>query len=315
MPVLGSTPVLPPPAPPEVTPVPRSRMLRYTLSTDFDSLDLVLANGVHVGSGVRGLDMPDVEHNEDEPIDYDGGISYPSLFGFREVFLPLECRSPDGTQDGLQLLVDRITQMLNARRTAVRVTVAHHDGRRRWIEGRYEGGFDGDMVFGAGMWRQPMPITIRCDDPYWKGDEQRIVFAKGNAATKPFLGTGFLPLRLNESVKLGEIEIDVLGNAEAFPVWRVHGPGSSFTATDLTTGEGWELGALAEDDEVILNARRGVQTIKKNDVNAWNLPVPGSALWPLQPGKSTVELAIEEIDTDSAIELTYIPRYLTVWNR
>ena len=290
-------------------------MLRYTLSTATDSIDLVPANGILVEPGVRGVYMPDVEPVEDEPIDYDGGIDYPSLFGFREVFLPLECRSTDGTQDTLQNLVDRLTQMLNARRTRVRLTVAHHDGRRLWIEGRYSGGFDSDMVIGAGQWRQPMAITLRCSDPYWKGDEQKIIFTRGNAPTQPFLGTGFLPLRINESAKLGQIEIDVLGNAEAFPIWKIHGPGSSFTATDQTTGEGWGFGALGEEDEVILNAVRGVNTVTKNGEDGWDLLTPGSALWPLQPGRSTIELTIEEIESTSAIELTYVPRYLTVWNK
>jgi len=286
-------------------------MLRYSITgANDDTLDLELVNGVLVLPGVRGLDMPDPITRSTEPIGWDGGRHESARYGFREVFLPIEMV---GTQPQLQALVARIIRILDVRRGPVTVTVAHRDGRKYTIAGMYAGGFDQDLPVGGGQWRHSAGITISCDDPYWQGEQRTIVFARGLVTVDPFLGEGFLPPSLSTAFKLGEIEIDVAGDAEAFPRWRVHGPGDEFTATDLTTGASWGFGELDATDELILDARRGVQTITLNGERAWNLTTTGSILWPLQPGRSAIELAISEIGAESVIELSYTPRFLSVW--
>lgn len=287
-------------------------MLRYTLTgANGDSVDLVPENGVVVLPGVRGLDMPDPVINSADPIGWDGGRFESSRYGFREVFLPIEIT---GTQDQIQTLVSRLVRILDVRRGLVTLTVAHADGRRRSVSGLYEGGFDQDLEIGTGQWRHSAGITIRCEDSYWQGTQRRVEFVRGAITSKPFLGAPFLPLSLVSSQKVGDVPIDVEGDAAAFPRWRVHGPGSAFSATDLSTGASWGFGALTEDDELILDARRGVQTITLNGARAWNLTTTGSVLWPLQPGPSIIALSIGDLGDDSIIELIYTPRFLTVWS-
>ena len=305
MPIL----VKPPPAPPAPT-VPPPVPARVSLASKTDSLDLTRSTGVTWLLGATGLDMPPPVVTVTEPLGWDGGRVDQARYGPRNIWLPLEFHTASQTQ--LHQLLRRVARIVNPRAGDTTVTVAHPDGRRRTILGRYSGGLDGELPRGGGLWRHRTALEFTCPDPYWSGSPRAVLFA-GTGDPLPFLGEDFLPLRLNASSQLGEISVTVDGDAESFPRWTIHGPGD-FTATDTMSGASWTITGLTDSDIVVLDARRGIQTVTINgDTNGWSLLEPGSVLWPLPPGDTTLDLAIEGLGPSSAILLEYTPRWLTAW--
>lgn len=269
--------------------------------------------------GVTGLDMPPVGLTSDALPDEDGSILRSLRFVERDMFLPIwipgdsheQCR--DRSRELLSVLNPRKSSDPFSDRNIVDVMVAQPDGAVRVISGYYVGGAEGSYSSAEyGVEWRVLGATIRCLDPMWhSGDVAPLTFITAPSA-KSLLSTStaFFPIQLGTSQVLGSVTLNNPGDVDAYMVWDITGPGSGFTATNVTTGQTLTLTADLTGKVVTIDTRRLAQTI--TDQLGANLfgSVTGD-LWPLIPGDNEVTLSVTGATTGSQVVVTPYVRWLS----
>ncbi len=134
-------------------------------------------------------------------------------------------------------------------------------------------------------------LLFRAGFPYWlDGAEQSVSISQGSAVRRWF---PFLPLILGASDAYGLFTITNLGDAPAYPVLTVLGPGTDVTAKNLTTGQAWTVSGLVPDGSTLtVDTRPGRKAVRLDGANVFSRLTAPSQLWALQPGTNQVELSI-----------------------
>jgi phage-related protein len=280
-----------------------------TLSRDTVTLPLTLANGWAILPGVEGLDDPPRAIIEVEPATWDGSLFTGARYAAREVFLPLNYATSDTAT--LRAITRSLAALLDVKRGPVTLEVAHLDGTRRYIEGYPSTPFGSPLTSReATRWRQ-FGITLRCMDPFWYAAEQTLTFQLGGEPAE-FLGDEFLPMQVNESQVLGDLTVTNPGDADAYPVWTLTGP-----CDDAEVSIGDTLWAVPEgltDSEVlIVDARRGQQTVTVNGSPAWDYLGPGAQLGALAPGDNSLDVTVTGATAATVLTVEWRERWLTAW--
>jgi len=100
------------------------------------------------------------------------------------------------------------------------------------------------------------------------------------------------------------------GSAEAYPVWKIVGPGSILTLDNVRTGRKLAVNlatALGSGQVMTIDSKN--KTVKLNDgTNLYRYTNPDD-FWPLMPGDNTIRAALSGASSGSQIILTYNPRY------
>lgn len=120
------------------------------------------------------------------------------------------------------------------------------------------------------------------------------------------------PVLLKPRSSLGTTQVTNEGNGDAYPVWKLYGPGAP-TVTNVTTGRSFSVEELSEGEVVTVDTRPGRQSAIDQDGNdRWGDLVKTSPrdLWVLPSGTSVLELEIANADAGAKIELTYARRWL-----
>lgn len=195
-----------------------------------------------------------------------------------------------------------------------RLIISRPDGTAREISAYYEAGWDGTP--GMGFVEDDVALTLYCPDAYWADVIPETVLRQfSNWGT--YLGD--YPFVSNSQI-LGNTTIANPGEVEAWPIWRITGPTSLVTATNVTTGESWELdpnatgvahGPLLAGETVTITTRK--PTVRGPAGQIWTAAInfPTAVLWPLEPGDNQVTFALAAAGSGSQVELTYQPRYET----
>jgi len=153
-------------------------------------------------------------------------------------------------------------------------------------------------------------LAFRAADPYWQdGSESSVVATLNDTA---FTWFPFLPLVLGASDVFASITIDNVGDVDAWPVITVIGPGTEFTATNLTTGLSWQFtGTIGSGSELVVDTRPGHKTVRLNGANEFDRLTETSALWPLVPGPNRISLAFATVTAATTATFAWRQRWLS----
>jgi len=152
-------------------------------------------------------------------------------------------------------------------------------------------------------------LLFRAGFPYWlDGTEQSIAVSQGSAVRRWF---PFLPLILGASDAYGLFTITNLGDAPAYPVLTVLGPGTDVTARNVTTGQAWTVTGLVPDGStLVVDTRPGRKAVRLDGANVFSRLTAPSQLWALQRGVNQVELSIAATSAATLATLTWRQTWL-----
>jgi len=280
-----------------------------TLSRGADSIYLNAVNGWHVLPGVEGLDSPPVSLLTDDPATWDGSLFRDARYLAREVFVPLHLDAVDG--DTMRTKIKSLAALTAPKRGAVTLTVEHPDGTRRFIDGYLSTTLGTSLQRAeAFTWRR-LGVALRCPDPFFYSTSSTSTFTV-SATTQQFLSNTFLPVLLSNSQVAGTISITNDGDADAYPVWTIEGPASGIEVTVGT--HTWTVpDGISADETLVVDTRRGQQSVKVNGDLAWGRLGPGADLYAFEPGTSTVDLDITGATSATTVSVTWTKRWLTAW--
>lgn len=181
------------------------------------------------------------------------------------------------------------------------------DGTEREIEAYYEAGWE--MEPGQGWLEDTPVIGLYCPDPFWRDVavlSQTLAYTTG--------GDDFLDPypQLSSGAVTGELTLNNPGTVEAWPEWTVTGPMTSFTATNVTTGEEFVITyTLTAGQTLVVTTRPAAVTgpAGQNLINT--VDWPGAELWRLRRGDNAVDLQLTGAAVGTLVNVSYYPRYGT----
>lgn len=288
-----------------------------------DTLDFVSPDGtvtrltgqpdldVHWALGVTGRYMPPISRVEDQVYGQAGGRLRAVRVDTREVNLPLTVIGVD--EAAVRSKLRSLIRLLNPQRGDGRLRVTSIDGTVRELTCRYSEGMEGSEARGnMGQVFQRAVLVLRAADPYWYDVEQQSqTYTAGQAGM--FFASPFFGLRLSGESVFGTQVVSNDGDVETWPVWTVHGPCTSITLSNDTTGETINLPiSLTAAQTVTIDTRPFRKTVRRDDgTNLYGSLSATSSLWSLPLGDSTVTISLPGATVDSYATLNYARRWLT----
>ncbi|MCS0601097.1 phage tail family protein [Streptomyces sp. LP11] len=279
-------------------------MPKLILSSGTDTLNLnEIADkglGYQAKSGATGFGLPPVTVQWLEGAG-DGSVYRRKRVQSRDIDLALEILARDRTD--LQARLSRLALAVSDRCV---LTLQNDDGTR-WSLVVYRTG-GGEFTYGVetiGEREFETVITFRAPDPYWTSSVTETRRITG-ATSSPFLST-LGNLKVSASQAIGTIELNNSGDAEAYPVWKITGPGRTFTAVS-PTGERlkWN-GKLAAGESLTIDTKAGT-VVDQDGTNRYNELDAAPRFWTVKPGLSTAEASLLDISKASAIVCSWQPR-------
>lgn len=224
-----------------------------------------------------------------------------------EVMLPILIADPDFYQrrDDRR----RLEQLCSGE---VEVTVNHPDGWSRSRIGYLRDGLEGAYGPGEDSHNgQKIVLTMLCPDPLWYGQE-RVLTQKVDAGRKPFITSlaspatiPFFPVILASSTVEGAYVLDIQGDAEAWPIWEVTGPGEDLLIEDVIHDR--RIFIKGEFGETVtLDARAGdifSDTFTRGEL--WNRASIDTDLFALTPGRNRIKITMVNARPESVVRLRY----------
>ncbi|MEU9795068.1 phage tail family protein [Streptomyces sparsogenes] len=279
-------------------------MPKLLLSSGSDTLNLneIMDKGLgyQATAGVTGFGLPPVSVQWLEGAG-DGATFRRRRVLTRDIDIPLEILARDRRH--LQQLTDRLALALAGRCV---LTLLDDDGTRWTTEVYRTGG--GEYSYGAdttGEREFQTVITLRSPDPYWTSSEAQIRYIGGSTAGS-FL-SNLVSVQVSASQAIGEIQLDNSGNADAYPIWEITGPGRNFLAVS-PGGErlAW-LGTLTENQRLIIDTRKGT-VVDQDGINRYDQLEAAPRFWAVKPGLSTATAQLVDISAASKITCSWRPR-------
>lgn len=187
------------------------------------------------------------------------------------------------------------------------------DGTVRQLDVYVTAGADqaDDDATKSGLTWTTFALTLTALDPYWRdSDPTTLTYAESTAAGIPPMP----PIDLAPATVLGATAVDNSGDADAWPVWTITGPGTP-VISNLTTGRVWSLkqALISTDVWTVNTAPDGQASVTDQDGNSQWAALAQSAprdLWPLVPGTNRLDLALAGAEVGSKIQLSYTRRWL-----
>lgn len=224
-----------------------------------------------------------------------------------EVMIPMLL----GSRDFYQRRMDRRTlEELCDGEVEIRVT--HKDGWHRSRSGYLKDGLEGSYDSGEDSHDgQALVLTFACFDPWWYGAEKGFA-QKVEAGRKPFITSfdgaatiPFFPVVLASSTVAGAYQLQIAGDAPAWPVWEIHGPGEDLLIESMDTGERIFIeGTFGE--VVTVDTRLGdIYSETYSQGELWDRVSLDSVLFPLKPGNNSIKVTMVNARPNSEVRLRY----------
>jgi len=269
--------------------------LRLELVGRNDTLELTeytpLVGDVFATNGFDGAGFPDVEHYWFDGAG-DGAAWRGARVQPRELNMPIEVTGPD--RAAVAAVLRRLAVILNPHTvTPPRLRVVEPD-RTAWsVEVQRTG--RADWTWGAGTnghtWVRTT-LALRAGDPYWTRESSERFTVSTVGSDAGLLSGSLAELNLTAGEAFGERVVTNAGDASAFVTWTLTGPGDHFVATS-PDGEvlAWD-GTLAEGDVLTIDNRTGEVT-DDTGANRYDELAPAPRFWAIEPGQSTVSVALD----------------------
>ncbi|TDD37899.1 hypothetical protein E1287_07530 [Actinomadura sp. KC06] len=222
------------------------------------------------------------------------------------------------TQAEFLTLTDRLAQAFWTERLGVpapgTLVIQRPDGTGRRIKVLVSDGPDlnDDDRDKSGLTWTSFVVTFRSLDPCWSDATPITLVFQGadEAAGVPPMP----PVVLSPYSVLGTVTVNNTGNAPAYPVWRITGPGTP-TLENVTLGREFGLAtALEEGETVTIDTAPdgGAYAIDQTGADRWTDLVKSSPrdLWELVKGPNQLNLVLSGSSSASQIELSYVRRWL-----
>lgn len=283
--------------------MPRLRIESPTDAFDLDGL-AGSGNGVVALEGVSGAGLPDVTtqwiEGAGDGAQYRGGRVLP-----RDIDLPLFVQTSSRAE--LRAIVSRLSTMLAG---PVTLRFIEDDGTSWTLSARRVGG--GGLALGpdtnAKDWLTTV-ITLRAGDPFWTSSvttRREIV---------PSAGRGMLgrlsKLQLSASQTLGNISMENDGDAPAYPVWTITGPGTNLVATSATGESFTWTGTLTAGQSLTINTSTA-SVVDGTGTNRYAQLAAAPKLWRIPPGVTTALVSLTGTTSASRIAVEWHARRWTV---
>jgi hypothetical protein len=256
--------------------------------------------GVQATTGVTGLGLPPVSVQWLEGAG-DGAVYRRTRVTARDIDVPLDIVGRDRVH--LKQILSRLAKMLAGPCT---LRLIEDDGTDWSTEVVRIGG--GEYTYGSdttGLKDVQTVITLRAGDPYWTSSVSTTAQVGGNAVT-PFV-SNFMSMPVASSQAIGQITLENTGDAPAYPVWTVFGPGDNFKAVSPTGETLWWKGTLAAGETLVVDTRLG--TVKDGTgANRYSLLNTAPRFWAIEPGTSTCDASFMNVTTASRITVSWKPR-------
>jgi hypothetical protein len=296
-----------PPYVPEVPYLPGARRL-VLISGRGDVLTLTdRPNGYRVRRGVRGLGMPPTDLQRRAGAG-DGSRWQRTRREERVIDLPVQVEAEN--TEVFAARVQRLIDALDDRYGPPTLTVLRPDGRGRTITVRYAGGAEWQDGLGTGgPLVQLMPLSFVAMDPFFR-DANPVTLGLGTAVGTPFIPFG-APLLTSASRVIGELELSNPGDADAYGVWTLSGPGGPFVVRSLTDGVGFTFATPLLDGEVVAVDTDAKTVTDATGANRYADLGPAPRLWAIPPGRSKAQVSVENSTGSSSVSLAFRPRWKT----
>ncbi|MFF3015817.1 phage distal tail protein [Streptomyces sp. NPDC057939] len=279
-------------------------MPKLLLSSGADTLDLdeiaTKGLGYQAKAGTTGFGLPAVNIQWLEGAG-DGATYRRRRVLARDIDIPIEILARN--RNDLSARISRLALALAGRCT---LTVLNDDGTS-WFTDVYRSG-GGEYTYGVetiGEREFETVVSFRAPDPYWTSSVAEARTITG-ATSAPFLKS-LSKLNVAASQAIGEIELNNSGDAEAYPIWKVYGPGKTFTAVSPTGERLRWTGTLTAGQILTIDTKRGTVT-DQTGANRYNLLDTAPRFWTVKPGLSTAEASLLDITSASRIVCSWQPR-------
>lgn len=260
-----------------------------------------LGVGVEALSGVGGLGLPPVD------VQWRSGAGDGSTFRgrrvlSREIDLPLYIGALDAED-----MRDRVSLLAKFLAEPCTLRWVEDDGNSWSISVVRTGG--GDWTFGedtVGETDLLLVLTLVAGNPYWTSDQESAwVMRSGSQSGFLAGGVSLISLSLTNTVSTGSVLLSNTGDADAYPVWEIVGPGSNFEAICPATPNSpqqvlrWNgtlaAGETLKIDTLTASVRDGL------NVNRYASLDLAPRFWSLPPGATNVTVNLSNMTNASSI--------------
>lgn len=301
---------------------PRTQLVWLPNKDGADAIFLTLGDGmttfsgVSVSPGLKGFDQPTFNYSYTESPGLDGAHLNRVRVPSRELFIPIYI---EGDDRGDFLAKKRsFLQAMSPLGTAGagQLHVGEGDSSVRYINAYYLDGAEGDEgINAAGFHWCKYGLRFLAFDPFFYGAEIQTATFRGDATELiPFFSSPFLGLHLTQSQSFnGSTFLNVAGDADCYPVWKLNGPMDTATLTNVSSGLSFTLNyGLLTGETAIIDTTPGQKTAKLDDgTNIWNYLGPNPQLWPVAPYANEIDIQVTGITSATEVVLEYRPRFLS----
>jgi hypothetical protein len=263
--------------------------------------------GFTVFTGVKGLDVPEVEYVTIQLPGIDGAPVTDVYASPRTVLMPMKI---SGATRGEFLDRKRAFELALDPLVAGQLELMQSDGRRFRLNARYLGGLEGSEEVGEGgdtTWCR-FVLKLYVEDPWWYAvDPITIPFN----FTTPTTFFPFFPLTLDSNQVLGNTTVNNPGTVPSWPTWTATAPGSGLTLTNTATGDEVEFsGSIPSGRTLTIVTEPGEQSVKLDDGTDWwpNL-VGNPVFWKIPPLSTPISLVLTGAGAGSSVGLSWLPRF------
>lgn len=274
---------------------------------DGQTIPLDGSDGITMLAGPSGRAMPEFALTTRTTLTQHGVLLEQVRVEPRTVDIPLLCAGPWAARDQLR----RLLKVLNPLRGNSRFVVDWPDGQSRELVGRIEDGDVDETVANAD--HQLLTLQVFCPDPFWRdATDQQVVFVAGLPDFFPWW-----PYQIAGSSIIGDVQIANDGDVEAWPVWRILGPGGPFVATRADGATLTLDTVLGPGEQVVIDTRPpGLSSTPKSVTgpageNFYDRIAATDELFAIPPGIQDVTIEFEDATDDSRVYLAYRRRSFT----
>jgi hypothetical protein len=279
--------------------VPSLQLETANETLDLDS-QLKTGTGVQVHTGVTGLGLAPVSVQWLEGAG-DGAIYRGKRTLPRDIDLPITILGRD--REHMKSLLSKLAMMLDQECT---IRLIEDDGSSWFAKVRHVGG--GNYVYGEdtrGGRDVSLVLTFRAGDPYWTA-ENPLQATTQKPTSRPMLPR-LVHLRITSSQQIGKLTLENPGDAPAYPVWVVEGPGDNFKAVSPVGETLHWTGTLVAGESLTIDTKKGMVT-DQDGVNRYAELAEAPRLWAVPPGLITAEASLQNTTADSQVRVTWRPR-------
>lgn len=282
-------------------------MVAVTLSlvgSNSDEIVFTEAGDFVLTVGLSGMGIPSTSVRIDESAS-DGGVWRFSKRGIREMDLPVVIFGIDRV--AVESNLRRLSNLLHDKSGGTVLRATYSTGEV-WelTQGHYVAGAETVKGEDASVAWSRWVLTMQFANPFWIR-QQAESFAVGVPGTGRSLIPDLAELRVTGSQAIGEIDIENLGDVDAYPVWTFQGPADSVSVTSQDGLSFEYAGTIATGSTIIVNTAAGT-VVDEDGVNRYSNLSVSPKLFTLPAGNSAVTVEAVGADGDTLISLYYQPR-------